>query len=468
MVTKFFKEFSGNRTAFEQAGLNTTYANNIVFLTDEANHGAGACIYARGCYFGNFAELIAALTYIKNIKVGENTYSAQGGATLEFAASTPSVVTLDVQGGKVTIGLTPTFVQSVNDVIAEVATIKGDYLKAEDRTALEGLIATAKAEAKSEVIGKSGDASSVDTLYGVRKYVDEKTADIASNSEFSTLKGRVDTIEGDYLKNADKEALQGNINTEKGRIDAIVADYLKAEDKNELVGAIATAKGEAIADSKVTMETPETPDSGYLKTYVFKQNNVEFGRVNLPKDIVVSKGELAEHEGVKCIDLTLTSGDIIHIPVSDLVDVYTGSEFVNISDANVISVDKDGIIAGLATDANAQGYASAAQTAAINHADTELAKKADKETTYTKTEVDGLVSPKANKSYVDEELAKKANAGDSYLKSETYTKSEVNALVEPKADKSYVDETFATKAQTYTKAEVEAMFDSAFTWEKIG
>ena len=48
-------------------------------------------------------------------------------------------------------------------------------------------------------------------------------------------------------------------------------------------------------------------------------------------------------------------------------------------------------------------------TATRNYVDTELAKKADKATTYTKTEVDALVTAKADKTYVDTELDKKAD-----------------------------------------------------------
>ena len=40
------------------------------------------------------------------------------------------------------------------------------------------------------------------------------------NSAASTLKGRVDTIEGDYLKQADKEEVSGLVNTEKLRAEA--------------------------------------------------------------------------------------------------------------------------------------------------------------------------------------------------------------------------------------------------------
>ena len=90
----------------------------------------------------------------------------------------------------------------------------------------------------------------------------------------------------------------------------------------------------------------------------------------------------------------------------------------------------------------ADALALKADTSYVNE---ELAKKADKETTYTKTEVDGLVSPKADKTYVDEQLELKAD------KSTTYTKEEVDGLVSPKADKTYVDEQLAKKvdAETY-------------------
>ena len=53
----------------------------------------------------------------------------------------------------------------------------------------------------------------------------------------------------------------------------------------------------------------------------------------------------------------------------------------------------------------------------------QLETKADKSTTYTKDEVDNIISPKADKSYVDRELSKKAD------KATTYTKDEVNSKI---------------------------------------
>lgn len=58
-----------------------------------------------------------------------------------------------------------------------------------------------------------------------------------------------------------------------------------------------------------------------------------------------------------------------------------------------------------------------ADKSAVNQ---QLETKADKSTTYTKDEVNNIISPKADKSYVDGELSKKAD------KATTYTKDEVN------------------------------------------
>ena len=96
--------------------------------------------------------------------------------------------------------------------------------------------------------------------------------------------------------------------------------------------------------------------------------------------------------------------------------------------------------------------------------DSKLALKADKETTYTKSEVNSLLDGKVDDGYcyskgeVDGLLNNKANVGDSYIKSEadnllnnkadkadTYTKQEVDGKLALKADQS----------NTYTKQEVD-------------
>lgn len=103
------------------------------------------------------------------------------------------------------------------------------------------------------------------TSTNVVAYVQEKTSGIASEGAMTELgnrvgvvEGKVATIEGDYLKAADKTELEGKITAEAERaagvesgldtrVKAIEDDYLKAADKNELTQAIATAKQEAVA-----------------------------------------------------------------------------------------------------------------------------------------------------------------------------------------------------------------------------
>ena len=83
-------------------------------------------------------------------------------------------------------------------------------------------------------------------------------AQTAATYDDTAIKNRISTIEGDYLKAADKTALQGSIDAEKNRaegienglrtdVDAIKADYLKTKDKTELSNAIQGVKDDVDA-----------------------------------------------------------------------------------------------------------------------------------------------------------------------------------------------------------------------------
>ena len=98
-------------------------------------------------------------------------------------------------------------------------------------------------------------------------------------------------------------------------------------------------------------------DSGVLKSYTFTQAGSTIGTVNIPKDFLVKSGQVREitaaeatndmPEGTKVLDFTVntiggdeTASHII-IPVTDLVDVYTGGNGINVSNTNVISAVLD-------------------------------------------------------------------------------------------------------------------------------
>ena len=129
----------------------------------------------------------------------------------------------------------------------------------------------------------------------------------------------------------------------------------------------ATSTGDTLGELEDRVETLETGASvtitetagtgNVLKVYTFTQNGNTIGTVNIPKDFLVKSGEVrtigsAEAtqqmpEGTKVLDFTVNTvgGDAtashIIIPVTDLVDVYTGGNGINVSNANVISVVLD-------------------------------------------------------------------------------------------------------------------------------
>lgn len=126
----------------------------------------------------------------------------------------------------------------------------------------KAVAAQGEIDALEAYVGTFTASEGVDTVV---KYIDAKTANIASDETVGAIadrvgvvEGKVATIEGDYLKAADKTELEGEIgavqtavDTEKSRaegieaglrtdIDKVMGDYLKAADKTELQGNIDT------------------------------------------------------------------------------------------------------------------------------------------------------------------------------------------------------------------------------------
>lgn len=111
-------------------------------------------------------------------------------------------------------------------------------------------------------------------------------------------------------------------------------------------------------ESVVTVEKLATAESGYAASYIVKQNNTQVGAtINIPKDFLVRSGsvrtigssEATEQmpKGTKVLDFVVNTigGDgtdsHIIIPVSDLVDVYTGENGVAIDSSNKVSAVVD-------------------------------------------------------------------------------------------------------------------------------
>lgn len=101
---------------------------------------------------------------------------------------------------------------------------------------------------------------------------------------------------------------------------------LTTTEKGTIVGAINEVKAATTTlntASKVTVDVDDT-----ARVYKIYQGGSEaenlVGTINIGKDLVVKSGEIKEvAEKGTCLVLTLTSDDVVEIPVSTLIDIYT-------------------------------------------------------------------------------------------------------------------------------------------------
>lgn len=139
---------------------------------------------------------------------------AENGIAKDVADNTTAINTINDKIGVVTDGTT--LVAMISEaayddtaLAGRVTAIEEDYLTSADKTALETKmandIATAKTETIAAIMGEAGIDAKYDTLKEIADWI---LSDTTSSAELVT---RVSNIESDYLKGADKTALQGEI-----------------------------------------------------------------------------------------------------------------------------------------------------------------------------------------------------------------------------------------------------------------
>lgn len=143
--------------------------------------------------------------------------------------------------------------------------------------------------------------------------------------------------------------------------------------------------------NKVKVVTKETANAGFLKSYTFTGPDGTDVDIDIPKDLVVTKGEIVKEGADTFIQLTIANQVApVKINVKDLVDVYTAEANaakvqLTISDTNEIKADivAKSIVKGDLADAVqaslTKADAAAPQTA-LDAANAEITKiKADVE-----------------------------------------------------------------------------------------
>lgn len=239
-----------------------------------------------------------------------------------------------------------TYFADINELIKAIAYVKGVRVGGTDYIATEG----------GSTIGfVGGDNINVTVENGsvTMKLSAAFIQSVSSNTQnLMNAVNRIANIEADYLKAADKTALNNLITALSGRVDQVEDDIegvegrvgelanLETTDKSSIVAAINEALG-AIevggTGSKVTMTGASGGESdNYSKRYTFYQGaqttaNV-VGVVDIPKDMVVQSGAVEVNPTGQAagtyIVLTLANAtsDKLYINVGTLVDIYTAAQ----------------------------------------------------------------------------------------------------------------------------------------------
>lgn len=199
----------------------------------------------------------------------------------------------------------------------------------------------AKLDEKEALGTAAGLVGKLDTLTTEKKAtVAEAINEVDANADAAQTaadKAQAAADKAQQAADANKATLDQLTGTEgidkkiKDAVDDVNATIGKTTDlttteQGTIVGAINEVKAATETlntASKVTVDADDT-----ARVYKIYQGGSEpanlVGTINIGKDLVVKSGEVKEVETKgTCLVLTLTSDDVVEIPVSTLIDIYT-------------------------------------------------------------------------------------------------------------------------------------------------
>ena len=287
------------------------------------------------------------------------------------------------------------FQVSLADIYTAIGTLSN--LTTTEKTNLVGALNEIAA-----IVGNDTLTTTAQTLTGAINELDAELGTITADAMGTTAT----TVSGAIKENVDAIKAVADDLGDVSTIDVEVSSGVKAD---TAVAAINKLKGlvdDAQSAGEVTIDTSATTE-GYLKTYTIKQGETEVGKIDIPKDLVVTSGEVVtDPEGQPAgtyIKLTIANQDApIYIDVKTLVDVYTAQASaaqiqLAISATNEISAT---VVAGsitaneLSADSVTEGKiaADSVTTAKIKDANVTASKLAENSVGATKAAETGVIT----------------------------------------------------------------------------
>ena len=175
----------------------------------------------------------------------------------------------------------------------------------------------------ASIVGNDTLTTTAKTLTGAILELDAELGTISADA----MGTAATTVSGAIKENVDaiKDVADdiGDVST----IDVEVSSGVKASNTVAAINKLKTLVDDAQSAGEVTIDTSTTTE-GYLKTYAIKQGGTEIGKIDIPRDLVCTGGEVVtDPEGQPAgtyIKLTIANQETpIYINVADLVDAYT-------------------------------------------------------------------------------------------------------------------------------------------------
>lgn len=501
-----FKYFNGTKAAFESKA--SQYADAIVFISGGTD-SKGSCIFAQGMYFGNFAEFLAAINYVKGINVGGQSYNAAaGGGYVAFSAADPSTVAVNAGQNGVQIGLTTNFVNKVNNTasdlgntgdaasstgsafarIANLAAIVGQLTGSEggELESVEGQITNAINALRAEILGDL-EVDDAETIKDI-------------NVEITELYRQIDTInDAGYIKIGDVQAEIGKLGGSEEDGEKVKVTVTTSGGEVNAVGVDETGLNTALAgkanlDESGKILASELPDyilgqvmfggtidsNGYI---TFSESFISKYGEDIPNDIIELQ---IGYEGVYFIVTgKISSGDGDY-EIGDWM-ISTGRKWVKVDNTDAVAsvAGLNGVIEASALAKKLAETGDANELALKNEVDAVEVTASGDNTLITASVSNKRAVSVAPTTKLTEAVAKAESA---YQKPSTgIAKSDLASAVQTslgKADSAYQKpstgipasdlasavqtslgkaDAAAPQATTYTKAEVDAMWE----WEVI-